>query len=208
MFKFYAKKFNLISHNQSGFAPCDSCINQLLSIIHEIYKSFDDGLDICAVTLDISKAFNKIWHKGLLNRLTQNGISGNLSDIISDFLNSREQRVVLNGQFSAWTSIDLEVLQGSIIGSLLLLIYINDLSDDLVTNIKLFADTSLFPIVNDMNRSASNLNNDLSKISDWAMQWKISFNPNSSKQAQEVIFCVKLQNSNHDSIYFNHNLIQ
>ena len=181
---FIQKKINLISHNQSGFAPCDSCINQLPSIIHEIYKSFGDGLDVRALFLDISKAFDKVWHKGLLYKLKQNGISGNLSDNMSDFLKSRKQRVVLNGQFSSWTSIDVGVLQGSIFGSLLLLIYINDLPDDLVTNVKLFADTSLFPIVNDMNRSASNLNNDLSKISGWAIQWKMSFNPNPSKQAQ------------------------
>ena len=59
-----------------------------------------------------------------------------------------------------------------------------------------------------MNRSANNLNNHVSKISDWAIQWKMSFNPNPSKQAQEVIFSIKRQNSNHDSIYFDHKFIQ
>ena len=65
MFEFFTKN-DLISHNQSGFKPGDSCINQLLSITHEIYKSFDDVLDVRRIFLDISKAFDKVWHKGLI----------------------------------------------------------------------------------------------------------------------------------------------
>ena len=142
-FEFFSKN-HLISHNQSGFKPGDSCINQLLSITHEIYKSFDDGLDVRGAFLDISKAFDKVWHKGLLYKLKQSGISGNLLDTITDFLNSRNQKLALNGQFSSWTSIEAGVPQGSILGPLLFLICINDLSDDLLTNVKLFAvDTSL-----------------------------------------------------------------
>ena len=207
MFEFFTKN-HLISHSQSGFKPGDSCINQLLSITHEIYKSFDDGLDVRGVFIDISKAFDKVWHKGLLYKLKQNGISGNLLDTITDFLNCRKQRVALNGQFSSWTSIEAGVPQGSILGPLLFLIHINDLSDDLMSNVKLFADdTSLFSVVHDVNTSSTDLNNDLRKISDWAIQWKMTFNPDPSKQAQEVIFSRKRQNPNHDSIYFNNNLV-
>ena len=68
MFEFFTKS-DLISHNQSGFKPGDSCINQLLSITHEIYKSFDNGPDDRGVFLDISKAFDKVWHKGLIYKL-------------------------------------------------------------------------------------------------------------------------------------------
>ena len=89
---------NLISSNQSGFKPGDSCINQLLSITHEIYNSFDEGLEMRSVFLDISKAFDKAWHKGLLFELSQNGISGNLLDLLSSILSDRKQRVLLNGQ--------------------------------------------------------------------------------------------------------------
>ena len=94
----------LISSNQSGFKPGDSCINQLLSITHEIYKFFDDVYEVRGVFLDISKAFDKVWHNGLIYKLKQNGVSGNLFNLIIDFLDARKQRVVLNGQYSSWAS--------------------------------------------------------------------------------------------------------
>ena len=97
------------------------------------------------VFLDISKAFDKVWHNGLIYKLKQNGVSGNLLNLIIDFLDPRKQRVVLNGQYSAWASAKAGVPQGSILGPLFFLIFINDLSDNLVSNPKLFADdTSLF----------------------------------------------------------------
>ena len=162
---------NLKSPNNSCFEPGDSCINQLLSITHEIYKSFYDGLEVRGRFLDISKAFDKLWHKRLLYKLKQNGISGKLFNIITDFFNIRKQRVALNGQYSSWTSIEAGVPQGSILETFLFLIYINDLSGDLTTNVKLFADdTSLFSIVHNMNTSRINLNNDLNKIKNWAIQ--------------------------------------
>ena len=77
MFEFFIRN-DLISQNQSGFKPGDSCINQLLAMSHKIYKSFDTCLDVTAVFLDISKAFVKVWYQGLLYKLKQNGISGNL----------------------------------------------------------------------------------------------------------------------------------
>ena len=79
-------KNNLISPNQSGFKPVHSCINQLLSITHEIYNSFDEGVEVRSIFLDISKAFDKVRHKGLLFKLSQNGISGNLLDLLSSVL--------------------------------------------------------------------------------------------------------------------------
>ena len=207
MFDFFLVN-NLISPNQSGFKPGDSCTNQLLAITHEIYRSFDEGFDVRGVFLDISKAFDKVWHQGLLFKLRQNGISGDLLNILRDFLQYRKQRVVLNGQYSAWANVEAGVPQGSILGPLFFLIYINDLSDDLASNPKLFADdTSLFSVVHNSLSSSTDLNNDLVKISEWAYQWKMSFNPDPTKQAQEVIFSRKSQNQTHPSLFFNNSSV-
>ena len=98
-------------------------------------------------------------------------ISGNLLDIITDFLYQRKQKVVLNGQHSSWTNVQAGVSQGSILGPLFFLIYINDLTDGLTSNSKLFADdTSLFSDVQNINSTANDLNRDLMKVSDWAFQ--------------------------------------
>ena len=108
-------------------------------------NSLGEGFEVRGVFLDISKAFDKVWHEGLIYKLQQNGISGELLNILVDFLNNRKQRVVLNGQSSNWVDVKAGVPQGSIMGPLLFLIYINDLPEGLITNAKLFAnDTSLF----------------------------------------------------------------
>ena len=166
----------------------DSCINQLISITHEIYKSFDDGYEVGGVFFDISKSFDRVWYQGFHNKLRQNGISGELLNTLTDFLHNRTQRVILNGQYFIWTKVEAGVPQGSILGPLLFLIYINDLSDNLASNPKLFVDdTSLFSVVKNIDVSNIDLNNDLKKIGEWAFQWKMSFNLDPIKQAQELI---------------------
>ena len=121
------------------------CKSSYLSITHEIYQSMDEGYEIRCVFHDISKMFDKLWHEGLVFKLKQNGISGNLLNIFEDFLRNIKQRVVLNGQTSNWENIHASVPQGSILGPLLFLIYINDLAENLSSNSKLFADdTYLF----------------------------------------------------------------
>ena len=170
MFKFFNEKY-LISPKPSGFKPGDSCINQLISITHEIYEALDAGFKVRSVFLDISKAFDKVWHEVVLFKLSQNGISGNLLKLLTDFLKNRKQRVTLNGQTSFWTEVNAGVPQVSILGPLLFLIYINDLPDVLSSNAKRFADdTSLFSVVHDIHSSASGLNEDLKTINDWIFQ--------------------------------------
>ena len=199
MYSFFIEN-DLISSNQSGFKQGDSCINQT----HEIYQSLDQGYEVRGVFLDISKAFDKVWHKGLLYKLEQNGIKGLLLNILKDFLKSRKQRVVLNGQHSSWSHVLAGVPQGSILGPLLFLIYINDLSGGLNCNPKLFADdTSLFSTVYNINEATNTLNNDLNKITELLHQWKMSFNPDISKQAHEVVFSRKRSLVSHPSLTFN-----
>ena len=154
--------------------------------------------------LDISKAFNKVCHEGLIYKLKSMGISDSLLKLIQSFLTNRFQRVLLNGQISEWLPVKAGMLQGSILGPLFFLIYINDSSENIESTVKLFADdTSLFSVVHDNNTSAEVLNRDLQKISEWALKWKMSFNPDVSKQAQEVIFSRKQAKTVHPDLIFN-----
>ena len=205
MVKFFIEN-ELISPNQSGFKPGDSCINQLLAITHEIYKSFDDGFEVRGVFLDISKAFDKVWHEDLNFKLKQKGISGNLLNLLCDFLRNRKQRVLLNGQVLDSSDVRTGVPHGSILGPLLFLIYINDLSEGLSSIDKLFPDdTSLCSVIHDSNTSALELNSDLAKINRRSFQWKMRFNPDPKKQAQEVSFSRKSKATLHPSVVFNNN---
>ena len=114
--------------------------------------------------LDISKAFDRVWHDGLLFKLESKGVSGNLFQLIKSFLSGRFQRVLLNGQTSDWETIQAGVPQGSILGPLFFLIYINDLADNLNSNVKLFGDdTFLFSEICDLLETANVLNYDLRK---------------------------------------------
>ena len=120
------------------------------------------------VFLDICKAFDKVWHKGLLYKLKSYGVEGELISLLECFLRDRKQRVVLNGQNSDWRK-KSGVFQGSVLGPSLFLIYINDLSDRIISICKIFADdTSLFSKIIDTRNSQNTLNSDLEIIKNWA----------------------------------------
>ena len=190
----YLNNNNLLNSNQSGFRPGDSCVNQLISITYDIYKAFDANppLEVRGVFLDMSKAFDKVWHDGLLYKLRCIGIRGEYLGLIDLFLSDRFQKVLPNGQTSKWSQIKARVPQGSFLGSLLFLVYINDLPEGLTSNVKLFAnDTSIFLVVRDSSSSLLSLNEDLSKISQWGYKLKMFFNPDVSKQTHEFVFSRK-----------------
>ena len=133
--------------------------------MQDFYQSLDQGYEVDDVFLDISKASDKVWHKGLLHKLEQNEIGGPLLKILTDFLKLRKQTVVLNDHHSSWSDVLAGVPQGSVLGPLLFLIYINDLSDCLQINPKPSADnTSLYVTVDNINKATNDLNNDLTRI--------------------------------------------
>ena len=155
------------------------------------------------IFLDISKAFDKVWHEGFLFKLKTYVVKGELLNILRNYLHELNQRVVLNGQISSWELIKTGVPQGSVLGPLLFLIYNDDLLDNIQSTCKFFAeDTSLFSHVFDKYKSQSELNKDLQVKSNWAFQWKMQFNPYPNKQAQEVHFWKK-SNENSLSLIFN-----
>ena len=122
--------------SQSGFLPGDSCIAQLLAIVYEIQTNLDSNppADVRGVFLDISKGFDKIWHKGLLFKLKSYGVEGELLYLLECYLSNGEQRVVLNGQTFDWRKINSGVPQGSALRPLLFLIYINDPPGGITSN--------------------------------------------------------------------------
>ena len=176
---------------QSGFIKGDSCVNQLLAITHEIHKNLDanPSIDTIGVFLDMSKAFDKVWHNGLICKLKSYGIQSKLLALLNNYLSYRKQRVVINGVTSSWKPIISGVPQGSVLGPLLFLVFINDLPDNLTCNPKLFADdVSLNAVMHDKDVSTQNLKDDLNRLLEWSTKWKMVFNPEPSKPAEEVIF--------------------
>ena len=141
-------------------------------------------MEVRGTFLDISKAFDRVWHDGLIYKIKSFGISDTLLKLIENFLSNRYQRVVLNGRSSSWVEVSAGVPQGSILGPLFFLVYINDLNCELSSTTKIFAnDTFLFSVVHDVTQSTNELNDNLEKISNLSYQCKISFNPDKSKQA-------------------------
>ena len=119
-------------------------------------------LEVRGVFLDMSKAFNKVWHEGLIYKLRRVGITGEVLALVNSVLDNRFQRVILNGQSWNWLPVKAGVPQGSILDPLFFLLCINDLSEKITSRVKLFADnTSLFSVVNNLNISANKLNKDL-----------------------------------------------
>ena len=147
----------------------------------------DSGRDVRFVFCDVSRAFDKVWHKGLLFKLKQSGINDQLLSWIESYLSDRQQKVVSEGFSSTLRSIHAGVPQGSVLGPFLFLIYINDIVNDISNDIRLFADdTSLFVIVDDDPAvAAASLTNDMDVISNWAKSWAVQFN---SKKTKNIVF--------------------
>ena len=197
---------NLIYGRQSAYSPGDSTAYQLVSLVHFINEFFDNGQEIRTVFLDISKAFDKTWHEGLLFKLRQLGIDGSFLKWIESYLTGRSQQVVIRGKISGRLPLECGVPQGSLLGPLLFLVYVNDLQDVPTSLLLMYADDALLvEPVEDPSISALSLNSDLPMIKEWADQWLIKFNPNKCKS---MIFSVKRNRTVHPPLRFNNVQLQ
>jgi ribonuclease P/MRP protein subunit RPP40 len=164
---------NLLRQSQHGFMSKKSCTTNLLEFLEIVTKAVDEGNAVDAVFLDFAKAFDKVPRKRLLSKLRAHGVAGNLLRWIANWLMQRRQRVVLNGRASGWQSVLSGVPQGSVLGPILFLIFINnlDVQAALITTVKKFADdTKLGQVVRtDQDRIA--LQNCLNKLTAWADTW-------------------------------------
>ena len=189
----------LLTPKNSGFKKGDSTICQLISICHKIHLGLENQKHVRMVFLDASKAFDKVWHRGLIFKLEQLGIVDPLLSWFRSYLSDRKQRVVLDGQASDWTSIDAGVPQGSILGPLLFLVYVNDICFNIKSDINLFADdTSLLSITDNPVTAARELNADLRTLQVWASQWFLYFNT-----TKTVSLCFSPISHNLPSLYLN-----
>ena len=182
MYNFMKENF-VINDFQSGFQSGRSTVTQLVELYHQFCNAIDQKKEVRVVFLDIKKAFDKVWHRGLIHKLRLCGINGNLLKWLESYLRDREQRVVINGQHSEWDKTGAGVPQGSVLGPLLFLIYINDITSVInFSNIRLFADdTCLFIEVDNREDALEKIESDLSCIETWAKNWLIHFAPDKTK---------------------------
>ena len=172
----YLEKNNLIRDSQHGFRHGRSCLSNLLSFLDCVTAIIDSGSSMDAIYLDFAKAFDKVPHRRLLLKLGDHGIRGKLLAWIADWLRNRRQRVCINGALSDWSNVVSGVPQGSVLGPILFLIYINDL--DLGVNNLLFKfadDTKLLGKVDDVS-DRDRLQADLNMLTNWSKDWLMKFN--------------------------------
>jgi len=173
----------LIKPSQHGFVKHRSCQTNLLEFMEIVTEAVDQGDAVDLVYLDFSKAFDKVSHQKLILKLKSHGISGSVLKWIEAWLSGRRQRVVINGKSSGWTLVESEVPQGSVLGPLGFIVYINDVDKCAIniTTIKKFADDTKAAnkIKDDQDRM--NLQQALDKLVKWAEEWDMQFNINKCK---------------------------
>jgi hypothetical protein len=168
---------NVFNPNQYAYLSRKSTLTQLLSCFHDWAKSPNKSKPTDVVLLDFSKAFDSVPHERLLLKLERHGIDDSLLLWFRNFLTNRKQRVAIRGTYSSWTHVKSGVPQGTILGPILFLIYINDISTRAASQIKLYADdTKLYREICDKTLDVQILQADLTHLQDWSKTWQLPFN--------------------------------
>ena len=167
---------DMISCHQHGFQKKCSCVTQLLECLYDWTKAYDEAKGMDVIYLDFRKAFDTVPHRRLLYKLKHNGIRGHILNWIEGFLTGRRQRVVLRNGTSRWRSVTSGVPQGSILGPLLFLIFVNDIPDTVLTTAKMFADdTKIYRQITSKD-DCDILQRDLNALAAWSKLWLLEFN--------------------------------
>ena len=169
---------NILIENQHGFRSQHSCVTQLIALVEDLLFAMNHQKQIDVILLDFSKAFDSVPHQRLLKKLQHYGINNNIYNWIETWLTQRSQRVVLNGISSPPVSVQSGVPQGTVLGPLMFLLYINDISNNIQSPLRLFADDSLLYRVINTEQDTLQLQQDLDLLSDWAETWQLKFNVN------------------------------
>ena len=188
---------------QSGFLPKHSSVHQLIELYNTILNSLKKKL-FCLVFCDFSKAFDKVWDKGLIHKMNCYGIKGNLLKWIENYLYCRHQKVVNRYSSSSYVFVSDGIPQGSALDPLLFLVYINDIGDRLLSLSRLFTDDSSFGYASqDENQIQYVINHDLHELGDWPKRWMMSFNLDKT----EIMIFKNAENSTNFNFYFDGKLI-
>ena len=168
---------NVLEDHQHGFRSNRSCKTQLIITIEHLARSMNYRDQTDLFILDFSKAFDTVAHKRLLMKLDYYGIRGNHLNWMRSWLLNRTQQVVLEGEHSEKSNVKSGVPQGTVLGPVCFLLYINDIGNNISSNLKLFADdTLLYGLIHNAN-DALHLQRDLDSLVTWAQEWQMNFNP-------------------------------
>ena len=167
---------NLLSSCQHGFRSSHSCVTQLLRVVNDWSLALESGNSVDVVYLDLHKAFDCVPHRRLLSKLRSYGVAGKLFEWIENFLSNRTQRVCIRGSFSKWVNITSGVPQGSVLGPILFIIFVNDMPDVVNSMLLMFADdTKLYRTITSVHDSNA-LQQDIDSVSPWGEQSLMFFN--------------------------------
>ena len=173
----HAEKNNILCPLQHGFRKGRSCETQLIEFVDDISKNLQEGHQTDILIMDFAKAFDKVNHSLLIHKLRYYGIDGKTTRWIQNWLEDRQQTVVLDGVSSEAVSDDSGVPQGSVLGPGLFLFYINDLQSRLTSKVRLFADDTIIYLTIANEDDASTLQEDLNKLGQWENEWCMKFHP-------------------------------
>ena len=174
-------KFKLVRDTQHGFQSGKSCFTNLLMFLEEITKLLDEGIPVDVLYMDFMKAFDSVPHERLLKKIKAHGIGGKLYKWIEEWLCKRKQRVVLKGERSEWEEVKSGVPQGSVLGPLLFIIFINDIETDVISLLSKFADDCKIASKVVTEEDKKDVQEDINTLSTWSDEWQMKFHPKKCK---------------------------
>lgn len=170
-------QYNILYHLQHGFRHARTCESQVLELTTALQTNLSERKQTDLIIMDFSKAFDKVCHKRLLAKLDYYGIRNDTLQWIRCFRLGRQQRVVIDGDQSSYLPVLSGVPQGSVIGPILFLTYINDLPNYVHSNVHLFADDTIMYLTIQSEDQCDQLQSDLNNLQVWEQEWLMEFNP-------------------------------